>query len=81
MTAENGYTLRGIRHGVGSVRQGAQRRHGQMNSFVLHGLKIQKTTDMTLDMLKQVDWVQVLTDVAVTVGVVLVTVGVGGRWW
>ncbi|HII4325777.1 TPA: VRR-NUC domain-containing protein [Enterobacter cloacae] len=40
-------------------------------------LKIQKTTDMTLDMLKQVDWVQVLTDVAVTVGVVLVTVGVG----
>lgn len=41
-------------------------------------LKIQKATDMTLDMLKQVDWVQVLTDVAVTVGVVLVTVGVGG---
>lgn len=40
-------------------------------------LKIQKATDMTLDMLKQVDWVQVLTDVAVTVGVVLVTVGVG----
>ncbi|MGQ3660752.1 VRR-NUC domain-containing protein [Citrobacter braakii] len=40
-------------------------------------LKIQKTTDMTLDMLKQVDWVQVLTDVAVTVGVVLVAVGVG----
>lgn len=39
--------------------------------------KIQKATDMTLDMLKQVDWVQVLTDVAVTVGVVLVTVGVG----
>ncbi|GAB83013.1 hypothetical protein EB105725_40_00150 [Shimwellia blattae DSM 4481 = NBRC 105725] len=28
-------------------------------------------------MLKQVDWVQVLTDVAVTVGVVLVAVGVG----
>lgn len=40
-------------------------------------LKIQKTTDMTLDMLKQVDWVQVLTDVAITVGVVLVAVGVG----
>ncbi|MGY3069048.1 hypothetical protein ACVWYR_004406 [Pantoea agglomerans] len=40
-------------------------------------LKIQKATDMTLDMLKQVDWIQVLTDVAVTVGVVLVTVGVG----
>lgn len=40
-------------------------------------LKIQKATDMTLDMLKQVDWVQVLTDVAVAVGVVLVTVGVG----
>lgn len=32
---------------------------------------------MTLDMLKQVDWVQVLTDVAVTVGVVLVTLGMG----
>ncbi|EHA9229404.1 VRR-NUC domain-containing protein [Salmonella enterica subsp. enterica serovar Poona] len=40
-------------------------------------LKIQQATDMTLDMLKQVDWVQVLTDVAVTVGVVLVAVGVG----
>ncbi|MEB6337971.1 VRR-NUC domain-containing protein [Serratia rhizosphaerae] len=40
-------------------------------------LKIQKATDMTLDMLKQVDWVQVLTDVAITVGVVLVAVGVG----
>lgn len=40
-------------------------------------LKIQQATDMTLDMLKQVDWVQVLTDVAVTVGVVLVVVGVG----
>lgn len=32
---------------------------------------------MTLEMLKQVDWVQVLTNVAVTVGVVLVAVGVG----
>lgn len=32
---------------------------------------------MTLDMLKQVGWVQVLTDVAVTVGVVLVAVGAG----
>lgn len=40
-------------------------------------LKIQKATDMTLDMLKQVDWVQVLTDVAVTVGVILIAVGVG----
>ncbi|QMR41586.1 VRR-NUC domain-containing protein [Klebsiella aerogenes] len=40
-------------------------------------LKIHKATDITLDMLKQVDWVQVLTDVTVTVGVVLVTVGVG----
>ncbi len=38
---------------------------------------IQKATDMTLEMLKQVDWVQVLTDVAITVGVVLVAVGVG----
>ncbi|EXU76044.1 VRR-NUC domain-containing protein, partial [Erwinia mallotivora] len=40
-------------------------------------LKIQQATDMTQDMLEQVDWVQILTDVAVTVGVVLVTVGVG----
>ncbi|MCX8960205.1 VRR-NUC domain-containing protein [Erwinia psidii] len=40
-------------------------------------LKIQKATDMTLDMLRQVDWGQVLTDVAITVGVVLVAVGVG----
>ncbi|CAI1044119.1 Uncharacterised protein [Serratia rubidaea] len=38
---------------------------------------IQQATDMTLEMLKQVDWVQVLTDVAITVGVVLVAVGVG----
>jgi hypothetical protein len=34
---------------------------------------------MTLAMLKQVDWVQVLTDVAITVGVVLVAVG--GEYW
>lgn len=38
---------------------------------------IQKATDMTLAMLKQVDWVQVLTTVAKTVGIVLVAVGVG----
>ncbi|MGO2441574.1 MAG: VRR-NUC domain-containing protein [Serratia proteamaculans] len=38
---------------------------------------IQEATDMTLETLKQVDWVQVLTNVAVTVGVVLVAVGVG----
>ncbi|MEG2589619.1 MAG: VRR-NUC domain-containing protein [Citrobacter sp.] len=38
---------------------------------------IQKATDMTLAMLKQVDWIQVLTTVAKTVGVVLVAVGVG----
>lgn len=38
---------------------------------------IQKATDMTLDILQHVDWVQVLTDVAITVGVVLVAVGVG----
>lgn len=38
---------------------------------------IQKATDMTLAVLKQVDWVQVLTTVAKTVGVVLVAVGVG----
>ncbi|HFV5615378.1 TPA: VRR-NUC domain-containing protein [Escherichia coli] len=40
--------------------------------------EIQHATDMTLDMLKQVDWVQVLTNVAKTVGVILVAVGVGG---
>lgn len=40
--------------------------------------EIQHVTDMTLDMLKQVDWVQVLTNVAKTVGVILVAVGVGG---
>ena len=40
--------------------------------------EIQHATDMTLDMLKQVDWVQVLTSVAKTVGVILVAVGAGG---
>ena len=39
--------------------------------------EIQHATDMTLDMLKQVDWVQVLTNVAKTVGVILVAVGIG----
>jgi len=38
---------------------------------------IQHTTDMTLDMLKQVNWIQILTDVSKTVGVILVVVGVG----
>ncbi|XTZ39850.1 VRR-NUC domain-containing protein [Salmonella enterica] len=38
---------------------------------------IEQATDMTLDMLKQVDWVQVLTSVAATVGVMLVAVAVG----
>lgn len=39
--------------------------------------EIEQATDMTLDMLKQVDWVQVLTSVAATVGVILVAVAVG----
>ncbi len=39
--------------------------------------EIQYATDMTLDLLKQVDWVQILTNVAKTVGVILVAVGVG----
>lgn len=39
--------------------------------------EIQQATDMTLDTLKQVDWVQVLTDVAITVGVIVVAVGAG----
>ena len=39
--------------------------------------EIQYATDMTLDMLKQVDWVQVLTNVAKTVSVILVAVGIG----
>jgi hypothetical protein len=40
-------------------------------------LQIQKVTDMTLDTLKQVNWVQILTDAAVAVGVILVAVGIG----
>ena len=39
--------------------------------------EIQHATDMTLDMLQQVEWVQVLTNVAKTVGVILVAVGIG----
>jgi hypothetical protein len=39
--------------------------------------EIQHATDMTLEMLKQVDWIQVLTNVAKTVGVILVAVGLG----
>jgi hypothetical protein len=38
---------------------------------------IQRATDMSLEMLRRVNWVQVLTDVAKTVGVILVVVGVG----
>lgn len=36
--------------------------------------EIQHATDMTLDMLKQVDWVQVLTNIGKAVGIVLVVV-------
>ena len=39
--------------------------------------EIQQATDMTLEMLNQVDWVQVLTDAATAIGVILVVVGVG----
>ena len=39
--------------------------------------EIQQATDMTLEMLNQVDWVQVLTDAATAIGVILVAVGVG----
>lgn len=39
--------------------------------------EIQQATDMTPELLSQVDWVQVLTDVAKTAGVILVVVGVG----
>ncbi|MDH2066236.1 VRR-NUC domain-containing protein [Pantoea sp. GD03673] len=39
--------------------------------------EIQRATDMTLDMLQQVDWVQILTNVAKTVGVILFAVGIG----
>ena len=39
--------------------------------------EIQQATDMTLEMLNQVDWVQVLTDAAIAIGVILVAVGVG----
>jgi len=38
---------------------------------------IQKATDLTLETLKQIDWVQVLTSVAKTVGVILVAIGIG----
>lgn len=37
---------------------------------------IQIATDLTLEVLKQIDWVQVLTTVTKTVGVVLVSVGI-----
>lgn len=40
-------------------------------------VSIQRATDMTLDTLKQVEWVQIITSVAKTVGVVLVAVGIG----
>ncbi|WP_145504161.1 VRR-NUC domain-containing protein [Yersinia vastinensis] len=39
--------------------------------------EIQHATDMTLEMLEQVDWVQVLTNVAKAIGVILVAVGIG----
>jgi len=39
--------------------------------------EIQQATDMTLEMLKQVDWVQVVTNIAKTVGIILVAVGIG----
>jgi hypothetical protein len=39
--------------------------------------EIQQATDMTLEVLQQVDWVQVLSNVAQTVGVILVVVGIG----
>lgn len=39
--------------------------------------EIQQATDMTLEMLKEVDWVQVLTDAATAIGVIMVAVGVG----
>ncbi|MCE9994152.1 VRR-NUC domain-containing protein [Enterobacter asburiae] len=38
---------------------------------------IQLATDITLEVLKRIDWVQVLTTVAKTVGVILVAVGIG----
>lgn len=37
---------------------------------------VQQASDMTLEMLKQVDWVQLLTDVGKTVGVIVVVVGI-----
>ncbi|CAM6474146.1 hypothetical protein ENINCK372B1_15285 [Enterobacter intestinihominis] len=41
--------------------------------------EIQQATDMTLEMLNRVEWVQVLTDAATAIAVILVAVGVG-RW-
>ncbi len=39
--------------------------------------EIQRVTDMTLEMLRQVDWAQILLDLAKAVGVVLICIGIG----
>lgn len=40
--------------------------------------EVQQVTNMTADMLQQVDWVQLLINAAKTVGVILLVVGIGG---
>lgn len=39
--------------------------------------EIQRVTDLTLEILKQIDWVQILLDLVITAGVILVTIGIG----
>lgn len=40
--------------------------------------EVQQVTNMTADILQQVDWVQLLINAAKTVGVILLAVGIGG---
>ncbi|MCX2890641.1 MULTISPECIES: VRR-NUC domain-containing protein [unclassified Pseudomonas] len=39
--------------------------------------QVQRYTDLTLDMLKEIDWVQVLVDIGIVVGTVVVVIAIG----
>ncbi|NIX93545.1 VRR-NUC domain-containing protein [Pseudomonas fulva] len=39
--------------------------------------QVQHYTDLTLDMLKEIDWVQVLVDIGITLGAVVVVIAIG----
>ncbi|WP_240928512.1 hypothetical protein [Pseudomonas fulva] len=39
--------------------------------------KIQRHTDLTLEMLKEIDWMQVLADIGIAVGTVIVVIAIG----